>query len=69
MCTLVEERIIQVGVSVHNVTEKRLELCPYDLPIVIRSSSGTPVQGVFHRALPKAGDVHSLSPWKFWRAI
>lgn len=44
MCALFEERLIQVGVSIHNVAQKRLEFGPYDLPIFIRRSSSTPVQ-------------------------
>lgn len=53
MCALVEERLIQVGVSIHNVAQKRLEFGPYDLPISIRRSSSTPVQVSFTGLYPR----------------
>ena len=53
MFPLVEERLTQVGVSIHNVTQKRLELGPYDLPIAIRHSSSTPVQVSFTGLYPR----------------
>ena len=52
-CALVEERLIQVGVSIHNVAQKRLEFGPYDLPISIRRSSSTPVQVSFTGLYPR----------------
>lgn len=53
MRTLVEERVIQVSVSIHNVTQERLELGPYDLPIAIKGSSSTPVQVSFTGLYPR----------------
>lgn len=52
MGTLVEERVFQARVFIHNMTQKGLELSQYNAFVAIRGGGCTPIEMLFTRLHP-----------------